>query len=478
MSNSYPQAHRTPLEAEHVSFDLPVTGRIPTGLDGLYARTGPNALPGQRSRHGHHPIDDGMVHGVRLQDGRCLWQRNRWIATPEVARALGSADANPEPPSLPGALVPEGTGNAALCCHAGRLYALSELGLPWELSPNLETLGVRDFGGPLPAGSITHPHLDARSGELQTLGYHPDPPFLRHHVIDARGHMIDQRTLPLDRPTMIHDFGLTAEHLVLFDLPALFSEEAMLDGEPLPYRWDADGDARIGLFPRRGDAAAARWFTVDPCWITHFAAVRSRNGVIEIDLIRRRGLEATGLEGSELDGSGLEAHGPRFDARRGARSSTAAQDPPRLAHCRIDPRSDHALIELHSETPQDLPSRDPRAPPGQDTRFWTLGLATADGAPLPAGDRIIAHVPELDRCTEYPLEAGWLASELTFVPRHPRAALHDGWLIGFLHRDDGPACNFAVFDTQALRRGPVATIALPQRVPFGGHGCWVGDVAD
>lgn len=450
MSNPYPQAHRAPVDAEHVSFDLPVSGRVPAGLDGLYARTGPNPLPGRGSAPPHPLTEHGMVHGVRLQGGQCLWQRNRWIATPDVVRALGSADAVPEPPMLPGALVPEGTGNAALCCHAGRLYAFSELALPWELSTTLDTLGVRDFGGPLPAGSITHPRLDPRSGALHTLGYHPEAPFLRHHVIDARGCLIAQRDLPLDRPAMIHDFGLTAEHLVLFDLPVLFSEEAMLDGAPLPYRWDADAGARIGLVPREGDPANVRWFTVDPCWVAHLAAVRTRDGVTELDLIRQPAL--------------FDPAHPEDD-----------QHTPLLARCRLDPRRDEALIEIQSDLPQNLPSRDVRALPGGDQRFWTLGLATADGALLPVGDRIIDHEPARDSSTEHPLGDHWLASELTFIPRHARAPLDDGWLAGFLHRDDGPESSFAVFDTQALAAGPVATVALPERIPFGWHGCWVGD---
>ena len=433
MSNPYPQAHRVPADAERVSFDLPVTGRLPVGLDGLYVRTGPNPLPGRGSAQTDQLAADGMVHGVRLQGGRCLWQRNRWIATPDVVRALGAADALAEPPMLPGALVPEGTGNAALCCHAGRLYALSDLALPWELSTTLDTLGVRDFGGPLPAGSITHPRLDPASGALHTLGYHPEAPFLRHHVIDARGHLIAQRDLPLDRPVMIHDFGLTADHLVLFDLPVLFSEEAMLDGEPLPYRWDAHAGARIGLVPRRGDPGAARWFTVDPCWINHLAAVRTRGGITELDLIR-------------------QSAGP--DPAR----ATAEPEPPLLARCRLDPRREEALVEIQSEVPQDLPCRDRRSPPGRDERFWTLALAMEDGVPLPAGDRIIDHEPTLERSTEHILGDHWLASELTFVPRHERAPLNDGWLVGFLHRDDGPDSIFAVFDTRALDAGPVATV--------------------
>ncbi|MDZ7825740.1 MAG: hypothetical protein U5R48_06795 [Gammaproteobacteria bacterium] len=59
---------------------------------------------------------------------------------------------------MPPALVPEGTGNASMVHHAGRLHAFSEMALPYELAPNLETLGFPEFAAALPAGAISHPH--------------------------------------------------------------------------------------------------------------------------------------------------------------------------------------------------------------------------------------------------------------------------------------------------------------------------------
>lgn len=38
-----------------------------------------------------------MVHGIRLQDGKAQWYRNRWIRTPAVARRLGEAAPRSDP---------------------------------------------------------------------------------------------------------------------------------------------------------------------------------------------------------------------------------------------------------------------------------------------------------------------------------------------------------------------------------------------
>jgi carotenoid cleavage dioxygenase-like enzyme len=72
-----------PVEEEITAFDLPVTGRPPAGLNGRYLRNGPNPLgledPSYRFREGHWFLGPGMVHGVRLRDGKAEWYRNRWV---------------------------------------------------------------------------------------------------------------------------------------------------------------------------------------------------------------------------------------------------------------------------------------------------------------------------------------------------------------------------------------------------------------
>ncbi|MDT5318691.1 MAG: hypothetical protein QOD88_1213, partial [Mycobacterium sp.] len=66
-----------PVHDELTAFDLPVEGSIPAELNGWYLRNGPNP----RSGAGHWCVGDGMVHGIRLENGRAAWYRNRWVRT-------------------------------------------------------------------------------------------------------------------------------------------------------------------------------------------------------------------------------------------------------------------------------------------------------------------------------------------------------------------------------------------------------------
>ena len=58
-----------PVSEEITAFDLPVTGQVPAELTGRYLRNGPNPM-GLDDPDYHWFLGSGMVHGVRLRDGR------------------------------------------------------------------------------------------------------------------------------------------------------------------------------------------------------------------------------------------------------------------------------------------------------------------------------------------------------------------------------------------------------------------------
>ena len=68
--------------------DLETIGQLPAALTGRYLRTGPNPIDVPDGPY-HWFIGDGMVHGIRLDDGRARSYRNRWVRTDAVADRLG-----------------------------------------------------------------------------------------------------------------------------------------------------------------------------------------------------------------------------------------------------------------------------------------------------------------------------------------------------------------------------------------------------
>ena len=86
--NRFLEGPFAPVNEEITASDLPVTGQVPAELSGRYLRNGPNPL-GLDDPNYHWFLGAGMVHGVRLRDGRAEWYRNRWVRSKAVAAALG-----------------------------------------------------------------------------------------------------------------------------------------------------------------------------------------------------------------------------------------------------------------------------------------------------------------------------------------------------------------------------------------------------
>src|SRR5205807_438518 len=75
----YLEGNFAPVPDELGAIDLPVEGALPPELQGRYLRNGPNPPPGREPSHWF--VGDGMLHGVRIEDGRAEWFRSRWVGT-------------------------------------------------------------------------------------------------------------------------------------------------------------------------------------------------------------------------------------------------------------------------------------------------------------------------------------------------------------------------------------------------------------
>ena len=190
-----------PVADELTAFDLPVTGTIPPSLSGRYLRNGSNPKSGTA---GHWFFGDGMVHGIRLDGGKAEWYRNRYVQTTKLRTGLEATD--PEAMFDPTA----SAANTHVLAHAGRIWALEEGHLPYELSPELDTLGCDNFDGKLTTAFTAHPKLCPETGELHFFGYSPVAPFLTYHVLDASGALVHSAEINVPAGTMMHDFMITA----------------------------------------------------------------------------------------------------------------------------------------------------------------------------------------------------------------------------------------------------------------------------
>lgn len=419
-----------PVSDEIEAFDLRVEGELPRALCGRYLRNGPNPRTGTSP---HWFVGDGMIHGVRLEDGRARWYRNRWVKT----RLL----EDPSTPMMRKDLSFDygvGVNNTHVVSHAGRILALVESSFPVELDPGLETLGVYDFDGALKTAMTAHPKVCPRTGELHFFGYGFSPP-LTYHRADAEGRLVQSERIRVKAPTMMHDFAITERFVIFMDLPVTFDLRRM-QGGGMPFGWNESYGARVGVMPRGGGDADTRWFEVEPCYVFHVMNAWEEGGRVQIDVARYPELWRDTTQG--FDPSFL--HRWTIDLERGE-VSEAQLDERRVEFPRVDERF--------------LGSRN---------RFgWAADVAD--------GHAIVRYDLETGASSVHSHGEGRTGGEAVFVPRAEDAPEGEGWLLTYVYDAARDGADLVVLDAADMGAEPVATVRLPRRVPFGFHGSWVPD---
>ncbi len=443
----------TPVPDEIDAVDLPVTGLLPPELCGRYFRNGPNPLPGEDIRH--LLIGTGMLHGVRLRDGRAEWYRNRWTRTGRFAgRPFIRADGTRDLTAV--------SANTHVMRHAGRILALVEVGFPYEVTPELDTVGPCDFDGRLTTAMTAHPKCDPATGELHFFGYGTRPPFLTYHRLDAAGRLVRSREIAVPAGTMMHDFAITEHHVVWLDLPVTF--QPGLIGKAMPYQWDEQYGARLGVMRHDRPDAAVRWFGIDPCYVFHVAnAYEDAAGRIVLDAVR---YSAAAFNGMWRIVSG--AANPAA-AAAGAGST-------RLHRWTLDPVTGTASEQPLDDRGVEFPTIDDTKVGRANSFVYTVAdTYTVRAAGVP-GVAIVKYDTAGGTTTSHELDPGTAVGEAVFVPATGGTRREDdGWLISIATRRDGTASQLLVLDASNVTAGPVATVDLPRGVPSGFHGSWIAD---
>lgn len=456
--NPYLQGALAPVADEVDLDDLPVTGRIPDALHGLFLRNGPN--PQFAPRGEYHLFDgDGMLHGLWLEDGKARRYRNRWVRTAgfEAERRVGRAcfggmvdvgSAEDEVRVELGHV--KNVANTHVIRHAGRIMALWEVGLPHEITPELETVGPFDFDGQLNGTMTAHPHEDPETGELLFFGYGLRPPYLTFYRLDAAGRLVEKAEIDLPDPVMMHDFAVTRNHVIFLDAPAIFDLAGALAGGSI-FTWRPERGCRLGAFDRRLGPSSMRWYDIEPGYVFHFLnAFETDDGRLVVDGCRQSRLEM-----------GLDEQG-RGDLVL-----------PNLTRWTLDPTTGLAKQEQLDDAWADFPRIDERRT-GLPNRYGYF----AGWSHLPEhGGGTFDVLRRMDMSTgavaEFHVGAGRTTGEAIFAPDPGGSAEDDGWLLSYVHDAATDRSDVLILEASDVAAGPVATIHLPRRAPFGFHGSWL-----
>lgn len=459
--NPYLQGLYAPVSAETTAIDLPVIGEIPRDLHGAFVRNGPN--PAQSPEGLHHWFDgDGMVHAVYFENGKAEY-RNRWVGTADLqaeraGRDIGAGgvllpSARSRAGSTRGDLVYKDTANTDLVFHNGSLMALWYIsGKPVRVDARtLATIGDESFGGALPRHVSAHGKVDPRTGEFCFFDYSLYEPWMTFGVVDAQNNLTNFQKVDLPGPRLPHDMGLTENHIILHDLPVVFTEGGLRNSQ-----WQikvADQPARFGVVPKNGRGDQVRWFETETCYIYH--VVNSWEDGDEVVM--------TACMMTPNGYAPNPAYGP-YAAMVNVLALNAVP---------VEWRMNMATGEVKKRILDDRIGEFPVVNldyTGRKTR-WSYHVSMAPEQ-LQRFDGLYKYDLGTGVAQTHRFAPGMGGSEPAFAPRVGAVEEDDGYVIVFVTDAAEGTSEVQVLNARDFEAGPVARIPLPARVPAGFHGTW------
>lgn len=427
-----------PVEKELSEYNLEVKGEIPKDLSGLFVRNGMNPVSGYSD---HWFFGNGMLHGVYLEDGKASY-KNRYVRTPyyendlNVMSSFGDLAASPA--------------NTHIVNHAGKLLALEETSLPWELNKDLETLGVEDYKGKLNTAMTAHPRVCPETGEMLFFAYSMmGEPYLYYYRVSKEGELVQSEPIEIPRPVMMHDWNITRNYVVFMDLPIVSDMDlAVTTGSPFGFKPECG--ARLGVMPRDGNNSDVRWFDIDPCFVFHsFNSFEEGNKIV---LYVSRQQEA--MVGGFKDIYGGETTVARLwrwviDLDTGTVSEEQLDD----GACDF-PRVNDNRIGLHSN-------------------FGYCMQIKTDVENLTFGENLFKYKLDTGERIDHHLGNNVAGGEPVFAPKPGSTEEDEGWILSLVHERETRRSKLVIIDAQSFDKEPVAEVIIPQRVPYGAHGSWI-----
>jgi len=459
--NPYTLGAYAPVDTEIEAEKLQVFGEVPSDLNGVYVRNGPN--PRYEAKGRYHWFDgDGMLHAVHIKDG-VISYRNRWIRTAGFEREqaedrsiwtglMESIKHNPADMPL------KDTGNTDLVYHNKHLLSLWYMaGQPYKVDAcSLETLGVEDFGGKLRNKMSAHAKVDEHTGELMFFDYGPRPPYMTYGVASADGTLT--HLVPIDLPgsRSPHDMAITENYSILFDMPLFADSEALKQGRT-SVKFHRNTPTRIGVIPRHGDSASIRWYEAEACYMYHTINAWEEGDEIVLDGCRVVNPEPPLTGEGELER--MLAY-LRLDAR--------------LYRWRINLRTGAVKEGYADDDNSEFPTMNMNHL-GRFSRYaYNVHISPE---PTLLFDGIVKYDTVKGSSEKYFFGPGRYGSESPFAPRPGSrpgvTAEDDGYLLTFVHDESANYSELLIMDAKNLTAGPIARARIPQRVPLGFHACWV-----
>ncbi|KAK1389203.1 9-cis-epoxycarotenoid dioxygenase [Heracleum sosnowskyi] len=462
-----------PVPEHPVSHNLPITGKLPECIRGVYVRNGAN--PHFQPTAGHHLFDgDGMVHAVQFKNGNASYAcrfteterlvQERKLGRPAFPKAIGELHGHSGIARLAlfyarglCGLIDHshgmGVANAGLVYFNNKLLAMSEDDLPYHLritpSGDLKTVERYNFDNQLDSTMIAHPKIDPETSELFALSYNViQKPYLKYFRFSPDGTKSQDVDIQLSEPTMMHDFAITEKFVVIPDQQVVFKISEMVQGGS-PVVYDKNKVSRFGILDKyASDASGIKWVEVPECFCFHLWNAWEDKETDEVVVIGSCMTPADSIFNESDQGLQSVLSEIRLNLKTGksTRRSILSSD-------------DEVNLEAGMVNKNKL---------GRQTQF--AYLAIAEPWPKVSGfakvDLFSGQVKKFFYGDEK------FGGEPLFLPRDPNSENEDdGYILAFVHDEKMRKSELQIINAITLELE--ASIKLPSRVPYGFHGTFI-----
>ena len=450
-----------PTTNERELDDLPIEGKVPTDLNGVYLRNGPNPRFEPKGKL-HYFDGDGMVHGVQFINGKVIY-RNKWVRTEGWQQndqsqqenfwgVMNTVKGNEQKPM-------NDVSNTDVIGHGGKAVTGWYLaGVPYIIDPiTLDTVkAAKEYVEAPGYGMSAHFKVDEVTGDLLYFDYFTEKPHMSYGVVNKDGKLVHHVPIELPDDSLMHDMGVTENYSILHDVPVYHDPEALRAGRH-KIRFDSKLPIRFGVIPRFGASDTIRWFEFSSCFLYHVVNCWEEGD--EVVMIACRFMPTLRDDGS-------------IDEEATAKMIAHLEMDARLWCYRMNVKTGESSEKcLNAEHNVEFPSYNSKLT-GRFTEWsylvdhdpkmlrWT-GIRKMNNI---TGESVGEWSDGADYC--------WY-SEPWFAPKDDPQSEDDGYVVALCWNDNIKVQQIQVFDALDISAGPVARIELPDRAPPGFHACWM-----
>ncbi|XP_031501654.1 9-cis-epoxycarotenoid dioxygenase NCED1, chloroplastic-like [Nymphaea colorata] len=297
--------------------------------------------------------------------------------------------------------------------------------------------------------------VDPATCEVFAFRYGPIPPFLTYFRIGVDGKkQLDVPIFSLRQPSFVHDLAITERYAIFSDTQIVMKPLAIFTGLGVPLKYDVAKVTRVGIISRYATyESEMKWVEVPGFNFVHSVNAWDEKGGEEVVLVAANIVPVDYLLEMRRDLLHCCVEMVRINVREG---KLVGRKP-------LTARS----LEFEVINPKFL---------GRKNRYTFMakgdsngkfsGIVKLDFVQAGGNDCAVAARSFGERC---------FAGEPFFVGKEEDGDEDDSYVLTYTHDEGSGESRFVVMDAKSPTLDIVASVKLPQRVPYGFHGLFVSE---